>query len=118
MTALHEFGHAASSFTDRMMVTDQYVDSPPALNNKHGRPIPALFCVIDTLTVASDQIRDGLGYDPGWASYHPELTNPAAPSLMDNYWLAPAGAVPESAMFDVLTRRFFVDRLMAKLSRP
>jgi hypothetical protein len=40
------------------------------------------------------------------------------PSLMDNYWLAPVGAVPESCPFDVLTRKFYIDRLMAKLSRP
>lgn len=116
LTALHEFGHAASSFTDGMVI-DQYVDSPPGLNNKRGRPIPPTFGKLDAVTYAADPARDGLGYPPAWQSYHPELSDPTMPSLMDNYWQAPGG-VPEKCQFDRLTRQFFLDRLIAKLSRP
>jgi len=115
LTALHEFGHAASSFTDGS-VTDQYVDSPVALNNKRGRPIPVVFGTLDAIPINADTTRDGLGYGAGWQSYHPALTNPAVPSLMDNYWMAPGG-VPEACRFDTLTRKYFSDRLAAKLSR-
>lgn len=42
LTALHEFGHALSSYSNGA-VTDLYMDSQSALNNKRGRPIPAIF---------------------------------------------------------------------------
>ena len=46
LTALHEFGHAASSTSDGK-VTDLYVDNPSTasttVNIKRGRPIPANF---------------------------------------------------------------------------
>jgi hypothetical protein len=116
MTGLHEFGHAASSFTDGKVI-DQYVDNTVGLNNKRARPIPAVFGTLDAVAFNTDMTRDGLGYPPAWLSYHPELTNPAVPSLMDNYWLAPGG-VPEACRFDKLTRKYFFDRLTAKLSRP
>ncbi len=116
MTALHEFGHAASSFTDGM-ITDQYVDSPNGLNIKLGRPIPTVFGTVDAVSYNSDKTRDNLAYPPTWQSYHPELSDPAVPSLMDNYWAA-AGGIPEKCRFDRLTRQFFLDRLQAKLSRP
>jgi hypothetical protein len=117
MAGLHEFGHAASSFTDGF-VTDQYVDSPPNFNVKKGRPIPALFGSLDATNYNADSDRDGLGYPAEWTSFHPALTDPAVPSLMDNYWMAAAPHVPESCVFDTITRQFLRDRLMAKLSRP
>ena len=116
MTALHEFGHAGSSFSDGMVI-DQYVDNTVGLNNKRGRPIPATFGTLDGAPFNTDPTRDGLGYPPSWQSYHPELMDPAMPSLMDNYWLAPGG-VPEKCRWDGLTRQYFFDRLTAKLSRP
>ncbi|MGL4555290.1 MAG: hypothetical protein ACRC33_29335 [Gemmataceae bacterium] len=116
MTGLHEFGHASSSFSDGQIL-DQYVDSGPGQNNRRGRPIPATFGVLDGTAFAADPVRDGLGYPPSWASYHPALTASAVPSLMDNYWLAPGG-VPEACVFDTITARFLRDRLLAKLSRP
>src|SRR5262249_44237619 len=73
MTGLHEFGHAASSFTDGKVV-DQYVDSSPDLNVKSGRPIPAAFGTLNATNYNSDLVRDGLGYPAGWTSYHPALT--------------------------------------------
>jgi len=117
MTALHEFGHAFSSFTEGA-VTDQYVDSPPDLNVKHGRPIPANFDTFNGTALASDPVRDGLGYDPTWVSYHPALTDPSVPSLMDNYWLAAAPKTPVDCRFDTITAAFLRARLAAKLSRP
>jgi hypothetical protein len=42
LAALHEFGHALSSYTNGSVV-DLYVDSNVALNNKRGRPIPPTF---------------------------------------------------------------------------
>lgn len=115
MTGLHEFGHASSSFTVGQVV-DQYVDGSPGLNNKKGRPIPSKFGTLDAATFGTDPVRDGLGYPAGWQSYHPALTDPAVPSLMDNYWQSPT--VPEACVFDTITRRFLRDRLLAKLSRP
>jgi hypothetical protein len=116
VTALHEFGHAASSFTDGT-VLDQYVDNTVGLNNKQGRPIPPVFGTLSGTAYNSDTARDSLGYPAGWQSYHPQLVNPAVPSLMDNYWLAPGG-VPAVCRFDTLTRQYFYDRLRVKVSRP
>jgi hypothetical protein len=42
LTALHEFGHALSSYTNGS-ITDRYVDSDPAVNNKHGHSYPLRF---------------------------------------------------------------------------
>ena len=88
MTGLHEFGHAASSYTDGGL-TDQYVDSDPALNVKKASLIPASFGTLNATAFNSDVLRDGLGYPDGWTSFHPALTASTVPSLMDNYWLAP-----------------------------
>jgi peptidoglycan hydrolase-like protein with peptidoglycan-binding domain len=117
LTGLHEFGHAFSSFTEGA-VTDQYVDSSPDLNVKHGRPIPATFGTFDGTTYASDPVRDGIGYDAGWVSYHPALTDLSVPSLMDNYWAAAAPKTPLDCRFDTITTDFIVKRLAAKMSRP
>ena len=57
LTGLHEFGHAASSATDGF-VTDQYVDSPPDLNVKQGRPIPASFGSLDAGVFLADRTRE------------------------------------------------------------
>src|SRR5215471_1565204 len=58
ITPLHEFGHAASSFTNGQ-ITDLYVDSAPALNCKAGRPIPISFGTLDAFAFQSDPVRDG-----------------------------------------------------------
>lgn len=115
LTALHEFAHALSSYSNGSIL-DLYVDSEPGVNNKRGRPIPATFAVYDGTSLASDPARDGLGYPGGWESYHCELNDPAVPSVMDNYWLAPGG-VPERCQHDKITRRFLLDRVRAKLGR-
>lgn len=81
LTPLHEFGHALSSYTNGF-ITDLYVDSPAAANCKRGRPIPASFGSYNTTVFSSDMVRDGLGYPPGWLSYHCELLQPALPALM------------------------------------
>ena len=117
LTGLHEFGHAFSSFTEGQ-ITDQYVDSAPALNIKHGRPIPAAFGNFQGVAYNTDAVRDHIGYPSGWASFHPELTDLAVPSLMDNYWLAPAPRTPLDCRFDKLTAAFIRHRLAAKFSRP
>jgi hypothetical protein len=116
MTALHEFGHAASSYSDGM-VLDQYVDGGVGLNNKRGRPIPPVFGTLTGTSYNSDATRDGLHYPAGWQSYHPELSDPRVPSLMDNYKKAP-GRMSEACQFDMLTRQFLYDRLGTKVSRP
>lgn len=117
LTALHEFGHAFSSYTDDMLVTDQYVDSPTALNVKQGRPIPGSFGTFASQNYATDPNRGGLGYPPTWTSYHPELFDATVPSLMDDYWQVPQGRKPEHCMFDKVTRNFIRDRLLAKFAR-
>lgn len=115
LTALHEFGHALSSYSNGSVV-DLYVDSGAGLNNKNGRPIPAHFDTYNGTEMASDPSRDGLGYPPNWTSYHSELLDPAFPAVMDNYWMA-HDHVPEHCQHDRITRRFLSDRLRAKISR-
>jgi hypothetical protein len=115
MTAVHEFGHALSSYTNGALV-DLYTDSRPGFNNKWGRPIPASFATYQGTAFATDITRDGLGYPVSWQSYHPALIPPSFPALMDNYWLAP-DHVPEHCQHDGLTRQFLLDRLRAKISR-
>jgi len=112
-TPLHEFGHALSSYSNGKVV-DLYTDSGPGINNKNGRPIPPHFDSYDGTALASDLTRDGLGYPPGWSSYHCELIDPAVPAVMDNYF---AAGTPEACQHDTMTRQFLMDRLRAKISR-
>jgi hypothetical protein len=114
LTALHEFGHALSSYSNGSLL-DLYVDGPPGLNNKRGRPIPTGFAVYDGTALAADETRDGLGYG-SWRSYHCELNDPGYPAVMDNYWLA-HDHVPERCQHDRITRLFLHDRIRAKLER-
>lgn len=114
MTTLHEFGHAASSYTNGSVV-DLYVDSAPALNNKRGRPIPGTFSTYQADVIKSDPTRASIGYPAGWQSYHSQLDAASYPALMDNYYLSPT--TPEDCLHDRVTRRFLTDRLMAKSLR-
>jgi hypothetical protein len=116
IVALHEFGHAASSWTNGS-VTDLYVDSPPALNVKHGRPIPSQFGTLDLRTFAADPVRDHISYDAGWMSYHCALVAPAFPAVMDDFWLASTNR-PEDCKHDQITLQFLTDRVRAIISRP
>jgi len=116
LTAVHEFHHAISSYTNGSIV-DLYVDSGPALNCRRSRPIPANFAVYNGVATASDTVRDHLGYPPGWQSYHCELNNPNLPAIMDNYWLAAPTSDPNVCENDRITRQFVTDRVRAKLSR-
>lgn len=113
LTALHEFGHALSSYSNGSVV-DLYVDNGPGINNKNARPIPPHFDTYDGSASASDLTRDGLGYPVNWTSYHGELIDPALPAVMDNY---PAVLTPEHCQHDKITRQFLMDRLRAKISR-
>jgi hypothetical protein len=113
ITPLHEFGHAASSFTNGQIM-DLYVDSPPALNCKAGRPIPSNFGKFDITSLTTDFQRAGLGYPPNWRSYHCELIDPAYPAVMDDYINS---GNPLACRHDAITRRFLIDRLVAKIKR-
>jgi hypothetical protein len=115
LTALHEFGHALSSYSNGQIV-DLYVDSDAGVNNKRGRPIPVQFGVYDTVGLAADTGRDGLGYPRGWQSDHCELHDARFPAVMDDYWRA-SGGVPERCQHDRVTRRFLLDRVRAKQGR-
>ncbi|MBI1916342.1 MAG: hypothetical protein HYS12_16660 [Planctomycetes bacterium] len=115
LTAVHEFGHALSSYTNGSVV-DLYVDSSAGLNNKRGRPIPPDFANYSGISMATDAARDGLGYPAGWQSYHCELIDATLPAIMDNYWLAASG-VPEHCLHDRITRQFLRERLLARISR-
>jgi hypothetical protein len=115
LTALHEFGHALSSYTNGSIV-DLYVDGGVGLNNKRGRPIPATFATYSGIALPVDHARDGLGYPIGWQSYHCELIDPTVPAVMDNYWAAPNG-VPEHCLHDRVTRQFLRERLLVKICR-
>lgn len=113
ITPLHEFGHAASSFTNGQII-DLYVDSSPALNCKMDRPIPANFGTIDALSTVTDPHRDGLGYPPSWTSYHCELIDASHPAVMDDYINSGNAA---ACRHDAITRRFLIDRIVAKINR-
>lgn len=115
LTALHEFGHAASSYTNGAVV-DLYVDGSPGLNNKRGRPIPTAFANHNGVALTSDLTRDSLGYPSDWQSYHCELIDSTFLAVMDNYWLA-RDRTPEHCQHDLITRRFLIERLRAKMSR-
>jgi hypothetical protein len=115
LTALHEFCHALSSYSNGMVV-DLYVDANVGLNNRRGRPIPPVFSTYNGITVASDPERDGLGYPRSWQSYHGALVDSTNPAIMDDYWRAASG--PESCRHDQITRQFLMDRMRAKISRP
>ncbi len=111
ITPLHEFGHAASSFSNGQIV-DLYVDSRPALNCKAGRPIPQVFGTLDAQSHLGDAVRAGLGYPPSWMSYHCELINPAYPAVMDDYTRSTNEL---SCRHDRITRQFLIDRLVVKI---
>jgi hypothetical protein len=114
IVALHEFGHAASSWTNGM-VLDLYFQNNPAINVRRGRPIPLQFASYNQTNYMSDPVRDGLGYEPGWTTYYCQLINAHAPAVMDNFWL---GTPPEECAHDAITRRFLMDRVNAIMSRP
>lgn len=115
LTALHEFGHALSSYTNGQVV-DLYVDSAAALNNKRRRPIPLVFGEYAGTGMNTDHSRAGLGYPVGWQSFHCELMRTESPAVMDDYWADPSG-IPEQCLHDRITRQFLIDRLRAKISR-
>lgn len=115
LTAMHEFGHALSSYTNGMVV-DLYVDGREGLNNQRGQPIPPRFGTYNGESIPSDLSRNGLGYPPNWQSYHCALIDPSNPAVMDDYWKAGSG--PEACRHDAITRKFLADRLLAKISRP
>jgi hypothetical protein len=115
LTALHEFSHALSSYSNGSVI-DLYIDNVSGVNNKRGRPIPAIFAAYNSTTLATDPGRGSLGYPSGWQSYHCELHVPTFPAVMDNYWLAPGG-VPERCEHDKITRQFLIDRVQAKMAR-
>jgi hypothetical protein len=112
--AIHEFGHAASSFTNGNVV-DQYVDNVVGINKKLQRPIPAAFCNYSGWICPADMSRGNITYPPGWKTYHPERTNPTFPSLMDDFYQSIT--VPEDCEFDQLTRRFLLERIGAIMLR-
>jgi hypothetical protein len=115
LTALHEFGHALSSYTNGKVV-DLYVDGPAGVNNKRSVSRPTTFAVYRGTTFATDGVRDGLGYPPQWKSYHCELHDPGFPAVMDRYGFA-AGGMSARCQHDRITRRFLLDRVRAKQSR-
>jgi hypothetical protein len=117
LTALHEFGHALSSYSNGMIV-DLYVDDGPGVNSKRSRPIPPTFATYNGAGYATDAARDSLGYPPLWQSYHCALIDAGYPAVMDNYWRGGGGATPDSCQHDQITRQFLKDRLLAKIGRP
>jgi hypothetical protein len=115
LTALHEFGHAISSYSNGKIL-DLYVDSLVGFNNLVGRPIPATFCNYNGTNFSTDPLRDGLGYPASWQSYHCALVDPTCPAVMDNYWLSQKG--PGACLHDSVTKGFIYDRVVAKIGRP
>jgi hypothetical protein len=121
LTAIHEFGHAASDFNNGMVI-DLYVDGTRSgfVVNKKVRAratdaIPNNFATYGGTTFQSDQNRDGLGYPNAWTSYHPALVDTTRPNMMDNYWQA--ASEPQRCRLDGLTFNWFADRLRAKILR-
>jgi hypothetical protein len=125
MTALHEFGHAASDFNNGRVV-DLYVDGTPGgfMVNKKFRaratdPVPANFATYNGTNFNADPNRDALGYPAAgpmpWISYHPQLIDATRPNLMDNYFFS--FDTPRRCRLDQLTYAWMRDRLLAKLGR-
>ena len=114
LTALHEFQHAMSSYTNGALV-DLYVESPTDINCRNGRPIPPLFVVYNGQSYQSDLNRDSIGYPPGSQRYHSEAIDATRMVVMDNYWNSTPS---EACANDKLTRQFVVDRILAKMLRP
>jgi hypothetical protein len=120
LTAIHEFGHAASDFNNGMVI-DLYVPGTRTgfVVNKKMRAlttdaVPAGFATYGPTAFQSDQDRDGLGYPSTWASYHPALVDATRPNMMDDYWQA---AEPQRCRLDGLTFSWFRDRLRSKILR-
>lgn len=123
IVALHEFGHAASSWTNGS-VQDLYYESGLANNpinirvrSQAGAPVPGPFANYGGTAYPSDPVRDGLGYEAGWKSFHCALVNPGRPAVMDNFW-EPSGSLPETCKHDEITVKFLTDRIAAIASRP
>lgn len=118
LVALHEFGHAASSWTNGC-ITDLYVDSTDdynAVNVRVGRPIPQAFATYAGKTYQSDLTRECLnGYPAGWKSYHCAEADDRYPAIMDDFWLAQGK--PENCKHDKITLDFLTDRLNSIMSR-
>jgi hypothetical protein len=123
MTPAHEFGHAFSSYTNGF-ITDLYDDRHSQAFNKKYRnsandPIPPEFAKYNKQPFASDLNRDSIAYEAGWKSYHPGLTDTHVPALMDNYFMTRLEHGGEmSSVHDVLTKRYILDRINAKVTRP
>jgi hypothetical protein len=120
LTAIHEFGHAASDFANGAVI-DLYVDGVGSLFNVNKKaraqatdPVPANFANYQATQFAADAARDGLGYPSNWTSYHAAPRDGTRPNLMDNYWQT---AQPQRCRLDRLTYAWFRDRLRAKVRR-
>ena len=121
LTALHEFGHAASE-TSNGRVIDLYVDGSSGgfeINKKFRAkstdPVPTNFSIFNTTQYTADQSRDGIGYEAASTSYHPSLIVSNRPNLMDNYWLAGGNVL--QCRLDTLTYDWCHQRLAAKVGR-
>lgn len=120
LTAIHEFGHAASDFNNGR-VTDLYVDGiangfdvNKKFRSTSGGSIPTNFATYNGIVYESDPSRDGIAYEPNWLSYHPSLIDSSKPNMMDNYYFATS---PQQCRLDKLTYVWFRDRLKAKIFR-
>ena len=123
LTAIHEFGHAASEAANGW-IWDLYNDGIPSsfTVNKKMRalasdPVPTNFAMAFGTTYTADASRDGLGYDSTWVSFHPSLQVTNRPNLMDNYWQAGLGNVLQ-CRFDTLTFDWLLRRIQTKANRP
>jgi hypothetical protein len=121
MTALHEFGHAASDFNNGR-VRDLYVNGTAGvfMVNKKFRalatdPVPDDFATYNATDFNSDPNRDAIGYPATFTSYHPQLIDATRPNLMDDYGLS--FDTPRRCRLDQLTYAWMRDRLLAKLGR-
>jgi hypothetical protein len=123
-TALHEFCHAASDY-DNGLVIDLYVDDPlpghagsftvnKKWRNRPTDPVPVGFAAYQNANYDSDPNRDGIGYENGWTSYHPQLFTARRANLMDDYY---ESGSPARCRLDRLTRAWLSDRLRAKVTR-
>lgn len=115
LVPLHEFSHAASSFTNGK-ITDLYQPAE-GLNKKRGRPIPGVFCVYNNQNFGSAPDRGGgIAYPPNSDYFHCAQADPAFPAVMDNYSMAAGGQVL-NCRHDTLTRQFLLDRIQSIMAR-
>lgn len=110
LTAPHELMHAIGSFQN-LKVSDLYTNTQAqgSINQRIGAPRPPIFANYQNNAFNSDPV-----FPLDKTAYHCERVN-LRRSIMDNYFDSKDGGL--DCANDRITRQFFTDRILCKLSR-